>query len=48
MRLFIHIEMASFYALPNMRPGLNGLSELFFWFSAAALPPPKTRKKRVV
>jgi hypothetical protein len=48
MRLFIHIEMASFYALPNMRPGLNGLSELFFWFSAAALPSPKTRKKRVV
>lgn len=35
--------MASFYALPNMRPGLNGLFELFS-VSAAALPPPKQKK----
>lgn len=39
-------SLASFYALPNMRPGLNGLFELFL-FSAAASPPPKI-KKRVV
>ncbi len=38
--------MASFSTLPNMRPGLNGMFELFL-ISAAASPPPKL-KKRVV